>query len=63
MYIARNKNGSLYFYDERPTRSGEHFVNTTGRLTVPISPPLSISRDFINCTWENSPFKLVLTKD
>ena len=55
MYVARNKNGSLYLYERCPRRGESYFYAGSGSWDKPLS------RDtFPEVTWENSPVQVEL---
>lgn len=56
MWIARNKNGSLYLYECEPVKYSDCFDARIGYWAILLSP-----QDFLEVTWENSPVKVKLT--
>lgn len=54
MWIARDKSGELYLYNNKPVREDETFSNTTSWLQW-LCP-----RTFPEVTWENSPVEVEL---
>ena len=59
LYIARDKDGALYLYDNMPNKRSEHFLPYTGYEYIPLDDRL-----FPEVTFENSPqeVELKLTK-
>lgn len=62
MWIARDSNGDLNVYEEKPIRSKDYFgILTKGNSFVAY---LGINSDsFPEVTWENSPKELVIKED
>lgn len=56
MWIARNKNGSLYLYEYEPVKYSDSFDAKIGCWAIRLRP-----QDFLEVTWENSPVKVKLT--
>lgn len=56
MWIARDKDGSLYLYDTEPIRSWECFYSRVGFNEGIVLNPYT----FIEVTWENSPQRVEL---
>ena len=54
-WLARDKDGSLFLYDEEPMRSTDMFTISKQGNYMPIS-----QEKYTNVTWENSPIKLKL---
>ena len=54
-WIARDKDGSLWGYSNKPVREGEIFIDTSKHLTY-----FSIYNNlFPEITWENSPVEFI----
>lgn len=56
MWIARNKNGTLYLYEYEPDKYSDSFAPRIGQWAKRLN-----SQDFLEVTWENSPIKVKLT--
>lgn len=54
-WLARDKDGPLFLYDEEPVRSTDMFTISKQGNYMPIS-----QEKYTNVTWENSPVKLKL---
>ena len=56
MWIARDKDGSLFLYDTKPIRSWEYFYSRRGfDIGIELNP-----YTFIEVTFENSPMEVEL---
>ena len=57
IWVARDKNGSLYIYDEKPFRSDNDIFSSNGYVH-------EIDRHFYpDVTFKNSPFALLVKKE
>lgn len=56
MYVARDKNGRIFVYENKPRRYGNIWVNVGGSY-IPIGKDM-----FPNLKWEDEPLKVVLTE-
>ena len=55
IWLARDKNGNLWGYSNKPVREGEIFIDPSKRLTF-----FSIYDNlFPEITWENSPVEFI----
>lgn len=52
MWIARNRDGSLYVYEAEPQRQEKSFAFGGERLRLS-------AMEYLDVTWENSPIELV----
>lgn len=56
LYIARDKDGSLFLYDTKPIRGWEYFYSRRG-----LNDGIELNQyTFIEVTWENSPKRVEL---
>ena len=54
VWLARDKNGDLSFYDRKPSRKKNFFLPTTEKMK-PLSWFMLPKDEFPEVTWENSP--------
>lgn len=61
MWIARDKNGSLWIYEHKPKRDGEMWIlDSSTFFDSQIWQVNSEFRPFSIITWENSPVEVIL---
>ena len=56
MWIARDKDGRLYVYQQRPFRNGDFFDSASRFMMI-------LDCEHPEVTWENSPKELVVKED
>lgn len=59
MWIARDKDGELFVYKQRPFRNGDVFNSAYGMYGM----MAILNYEYPEVTWENSPKELVVKMD
>lgn len=62
MWIARDRDGSLYLYEDKPVR-GSRMFERDKTITYRYSDVAEVHEDFSplsDVTWENSPKELII---
>lgn len=68
-YVARDKNGKLYLYMNKPLRKTYEFICTNGKALTLATPPKNFSKygldakDYANLKWEDEPVEVFINME